>query len=268
MRLSDRRIARSLLLISAALRPPPGWRRIGAALAIGLFCHLIFAAAVFAMMRGMFFGMNAGFGAVPWPWAALANAALILQFPLVHSWLRTGAGGRLLARAVPRHGATLSTTTYAIVASAQLLALFTLWTPSGVIWWTAEGWVFWLICAAYASAWLLLSKATFDAGIEVQSGALGWLALLARIRPRYPGMPTRGLFALVRQPIYVAFTLTLWTVPVWSPDQLAVALSLSAYCLVAPRFKERRFHRRYGDRFAAYRARTPYALPRLLRPKA
>jgi protein-S-isoprenylcysteine O-methyltransferase Ste14 len=203
-------------------------------------------------------------GTVPWPWAALANAALIVQFPLAHSLLLTGQGGRLLARAVPGpHGATLSTTTYAIIASVQLLALFALWTPSGIVWWQAEGTAFWAMSAAYGASWLILLKASFDAGAEVQSGALGWLSLLARIRPVFPDMPTQGLFRLIRQPIHVAFALTLWTVPVWTPDQLALALAFAACCLLAPRLKERRFAACYGARFDAYRAGVPYAVPRL-----
>jgi protein-S-isoprenylcysteine O-methyltransferase Ste14 len=87
------------------------------------------------------------------------------------------------------------------------------------------------------------------------------MSLLARIRPKFPDMPTRGLFGVIRQPIYVAFALTLWTVPVWTPDQLALAVSYTGYCLLAPRLKERRFAARYGDRFARYRARVPYVLP-------
>ena len=70
-----------------------------------------------------------------------------------------------------------------------------------------------------------------------------------------------GLVRLIRQPIYVGFALTLWTVPVWTPDQLALALSLTAYCLIAPRLKERRFATRYGARFDRYRARVPYVIP-------
>lgn len=58
---------------------------------------------------------------------------------------------------------------------------------------------------------------------------------------------------------------TLWTVPVWTPDQLALAISFTAYCLRAPCLKERRFAQRHGDRFARYRADVPYALPRLLK---
>ncbi|MBN2758911.1 MAG: isoprenylcysteine carboxylmethyltransferase family protein [Rhodobacteraceae bacterium] len=260
--LSDPRISGLLRLIMAALRPPPGAGRIALALGMGALTHLAFAAGVLAMITAMFFGMSESLGRVPQPWAWLANAFLIAQFPLLHSLLLTKTGGRLLVRLVPGpHGATLSTTTYALIASLQLLALFALWTPSGIVWWRAEGGIFWTICAAYAGAWLLLLKASFDAGAEVQSGALGWMSLMARIKPRFPDMPTLGLFRVIRQPIYVAFALTLWTVPVWTPDQLLLATSYTAYCLLAPRLKERRFAARYGARFARYRAKVPYALP-------
>jgi methanethiol S-methyltransferase len=260
---TDPRLARLIALIRAACRPPPGAARIAAALGLGLLCHTLFAVAVLSMIVAMFFGMSESLGTVPWPWAVLANAALLAQFPLAHSLLLTGRGGRLLARLMPGpHGATLATTTYAIIASAQLLALFALWTPSGIVWWRAEGAVLWAIGAAYAASWLLLLKASFDAGAEVQSGALGWMSLMARIRPVFPDMPTQGLFRLIRQPIYVAFALTLWTVPVWTPDQLALALAYTAYCLGAPRLKERRFAARYGERFDRYKAAVPYALPR------
>lgn len=265
----DPRVMGLLRLVLAALRPPPGAGRIALALGMGLLCHLVFAAAVLAMIVAMFFGMSESMGRVPWPWAALANAALILQFPLVHSALLTEPGRRLLARLVPGpHGATLATTTYALIASLQLLALFALWTPSGIIWWRAEGAAFWALCTAYAGAWLILIKASFDAGAEVQSGALGWMSLMARQRPRFPDMPTLGLFRVIRQPIYVGFALTLWTVPVWTPDQLALALSYTAYCLAAPRLKERRFAARYGARFDRYRAKVPYVIPRWRRDDA
>jgi protein-S-isoprenylcysteine O-methyltransferase Ste14 len=263
---ADPRIARLVALIGGALRPQPGRGRIALALVMGAICHAVFAAAVLAMIVAMFFGMSASLGSVPWPWAALANIALILQFPLAHSLLLTGPGGRFLARLVPGpHGATLATTTYAIIASVQLLALFALWTPSGIVWWRAEGALFWAVTVAYGASWLILLKASFDAGAEVQLGALGWMSLMAGRRPVFPDMPERGLFAVIRQPIYVAFALTLWTVPVWTPDQLALALAYTGYCLLAPRLKERRFAARYGARFARYQARVPYALPRAQR---
>lgn len=259
---TDPRIARLLALIKAASRPPAGAGRIVSALVMGLLCHSVFAVAVLAMMWAMFFGLSESFGTVPWPWALVVNGLLVLQFPVVHSLLLTGRGMALTARLVPEpHGGTLATTTYAIIASVQLAMLFLLWTPSGIVWYRADGWAFWAISAAYAASWAILMKASFDAGAEVQSGALGWMSLLGKIRPVFPDMPTQGLFRVIRQPIYVAFALTLWTVPVWTPDQLVLAISYTAYCLLAPRLKERRFEQRYGARFDRYRARVPYVVP-------
>ncbi len=251
-------------LIGGAFRPPAGRARILIALGIGTAVHSIFAFAVLAMILAMYFGMSRSLGTVPWPYATLTNAFLVLQFPIVHSLLLTSRGSRWLARIVPGvYGSTLSTTTYAIIASLQLLVLFSLWTPSGIIWWQAQGWVLFGISCLYAASWLLLMKASFDAGAEVQSGALGWLSMLQKRKPRFPDMPTTGLFRVIRQPIYVAFALTLWTVPVWTPDQLVLAVTLTAYCLLAPLLKERRFAVRYGARFQAYKRRVPYAFPML-----
>jgi len=256
--------ARLRKLALGALSPPPGRGRIAWALLMGAFCHGIFALAGMAMVGAMFFGMSRSLGAAPGLWAWVANAGLVLQFPIAHSLLLTRRGRALLSRLAPGgYGGTLATTTYAIIASLQLIALFVLWTPSGIVWWRAEGWVFWLVCGAYALSWALLAKASYDAGAEVQSGGLGWLSLLQNIRPVFPDMPQTGLFRFIRQPIYVAFALTLWTVPVWTPDQLALACVLTAYCLLAPMLKERRFAAVYGERFKAYQARVPYAVPRL-----
>jgi protein-S-isoprenylcysteine O-methyltransferase Ste14 len=266
MTLDDPRITRLITLIRAALTPPPGKGRIALALTMGVLCHLVFAIAVLSMMVAMFFGLSKSFGTVPWPWAVLANAALIAQFPLLHSFLLSKRGMKIMARLVPGpHGGTLATTTYAIIASLQLAALFLLWTPSGIIWYRAEGAAFIGLCTLYAATWVLLIKASFDAGAEVQSGALGWMSLLGKIRPVFPDMPTRGLFRHIRQPIYVAFALTLWTVPIWTPDQLALAISYTAYCLLAPRLKEKRFEQRYGAAFHRYRDAVPYVLPKLTR---
>jgi protein-S-isoprenylcysteine O-methyltransferase Ste14 len=265
MKMSDTRPLRRLIALAfGVIRAPARTSRIVVAFLYGLVCHVTFAAAVLAMIAAMFFGMSESLGRVPAPLSVAANILLILQFPLTHSLLLSKRGGQVLAQLGPRaFGPTLATTTYAIIASLQLLALFALWTPSGIIWWQAEGAAFAIIYGLYAASWLLLVWASYDAGAEVQSGALGWMSLAQNIKPVFPEMPTKGLFSVIRQPIYVSFALTTWTVPVWTPDQLCLAIALTAYCLVAPRLKERRFAKRYGADFATYKHRVPYAIPRL-----
>lgn len=117
---NDPRIARLITLIRAALSPPPGAGRVVLALGLGALCHALFAVAVLSMIAAMFFGMSQSFGAVPWPWAILANIALIVQFPLAHSILLTKRGNGVLKRLIPGpHGATLATTTYAVGSDFQ-----------------------------------------------------------------------------------------------------------------------------------------------------
>ena len=236
--------------------------RLLIALAYGAVCHLVFALGVGTMILAMGFGMSRSLGPFE-GWAAVAaNALLIAQFAVGHSVFLTGRGRAWLERlAPPEHARTLITTTYATVAAAQVGLLYGFWSPSGVVWWQAEGWLLWLWLGFYGLAWALLGKAMLDAGLSVQSGLLGWWSLARGVPPRYPPMPQTGLFRLVRQPIYVAFALTLWTVPTWTPDQLFLATALTAYCLIGPLFKERRYARIFGEQWQRYRARVPYWLP-------
>ncbi|WP_239479986.1 isoprenylcysteine carboxylmethyltransferase family protein [Actibacterium sp. 188UL27-1] len=254
-------------LVMGLRRSPPGAARITTAVLYGIVCHVAFFLAVTAMICAMFWGMSESLGRVAAPWSVLANLALVIQFPLTHSLLLSRRGGQILAKMAPRaFGPTLATTTYAIIASLQLFALFVFWTPSGIIWWQAEGSVFIVLCGLYGLSWVLLAWSSYDAGAEVQSGALGWMSLAQNIKPVFPDMPTTGLFRIIRQPIYVSFALTTWTVPAWTPDQFCLAIALTAYCLMAPRLKERRFAKRYGSRFEAYRHDVPYAFPRIRSP--
>jgi len=255
---------RLIALIIGNFSAPRGGRRILVALLYGCVCHAIFAVAVISMIVVMSTGMTASFGRVPAPWSWVANLLLVLQFPLGHSLLLSKTGRRIISLfAKNAHAVTLQTTIFATLASVQLSLLFLFWTPSGIVWWVAEGEMKWVLTALYACSWLLLMKASYDAGAEVQSGALGWMSLLQNIKPNYPDMPTAGLFAVIRQPIYLSFTLTLWTVPVWTPDQLVLSTILTAYCVLAPRLKERRFQARFGAEFDHYRTKTPYMMPRI-----
>ena len=253
-------------LVTGLRSTPPGLGRILPAALMGLLCHALFAVAVLAMIAVMYSGMTLGLGRLTGWQAVVANLMLIVQFPVVHSALLSPAGSKLLGALWPgRHGRAMSSTTFAVIAAAQLAALFLLWSPSGVVWWQAEGPVFWGITVLYALSWGLLIRASYDAGAEVQSGALGWMSVVQNRTPVYPDMPVTGLFRVIRQPIYLSFAMTLWTVPVWTPDQLVLALVLTIYCVAAPRLKEARFRRRYGERFDNYREQVPYILPRLKR---
>ena len=232
------------------------------ALGYGGLCHGLFTLAVAIMIYEMFFGLSRSWGAFGAPWSWISNGILMLQFPIAHSFLLTRPGRAVLRGLAPAgFGSDLSSTSYVIIASMQIFLLFGWWSPSEVIWWKADGSMLLIMTVLYAGSWLLLVKSMFDAGITLQIGSLGWWAVLRNRKPAFPPLPIGGLFRICRQPIYLAFTLTLWTVPTWTPDQLVLAMVLTTYCLTGPLLKEARFSRMFGSEFEAYRSRHPYWLP-------
>ena len=167
----------------------------------------------------------------------------------------------------PPSSAHFSPTPYIILPAMLVLLLLPLATPSGFVGWRRAGVLIRTPTSPYPAT--LVEHGNLDAGITLQTGSLGWWAVFWNVRPTYPGMPTRGLFRLCRQPIYLAFTCTVWTVPVWTPDQLFIAIALTSYCIIGPLFKEARFARLFGQKFSDYQKIRPYWLPTsrpLLRP--
>ena len=230
----------------------------------GLLCHLIFTVSVVTMLVAMFFGMSQSFGKILAPYSYFLNLLLLLQFPIAHSFLLSSIGKKYLLYFSPKqYSKTLTPTIFAIIASIQLFLLFFCWTPTQIIIWEASGASYFLMCTLYGSSWLLLIWASIDAGAELQSGALGWMSLAQNKALKFPELPTFGLFKFIRQPIYASFALTTWTTPNWTLDQLLIAVVFTIYCVVAPIFKEKRFEKRFGDKFTNYKSQVPYMIPSL-----
>lgn len=248
----------------SALSPLRLSREQRIALAYGLICHGMFAVGVGAMAWALYHGLQGPFGPFKGWAASAANLLLVIQFPVLHSLLLSAPGRRALGRLAPaRLRGALRTTLFATAAAAQLAVVFLLWSPIGEVLWEASGGWLWLSRILYALSWALLGKAMWDAGLGLQTGALGWWGVFRGRPSRYPDMPTQGTFKVCRQPIYLAFALVLWTGPVMSTDKLILGVSWTLYCVFGPLLKERRFEQRYGRRFRAYRQAVPYLIPRL-----
>ena len=230
----------------------------------GLLCHVIFTVSVVTMLVAMFFGMSQSFGKIPDPYSYFFNLLLLLQFPIAHSFLLSSIGQKYLLYFSPKqYSRTLAPTIFALLASIQLFLLFFCWTPTKIMIWEATGTSYFLMCMLYSFSWLLLIWASIDAGAELQSGALGWMSLAQNKAPKFPELPTFGLFKFIRQPIYASFALTTWTTPNWTLDQLLIAVVFTIYCVVAPKFKEKRLEKRFGDKFTNYKSQVPYMIPSL-----
>lgn len=234
------------------------------ALGYGIATHTLFLGGVGAMIVGIASGLRTGLGTLHGGTAWLANALLVLQFPLLHTPFLSVRGRALLGHCAPRAlRRDLGTTLYAAFASLQLLVTFVLWSPSGIVWFQPHGALAAVSLTLYTTSWLMVAKSMSDASFALQTGALGWWALFCGRRPAYPPLPTKGLFAHWRQPIYTSFAATLLSGPVWTPDRAMLVVVWGLYCLIGPRFKEQRYLQFHGETFRQYRASHPYWLPRL-----
>ena len=236
----------------------------------GLVCHGVFLIAGAVMFSTILTGFQFSVGALEGLSAVAINFLLLIQFPIGHSFFLSKRGMRVLEIFAPKsYAKTLRTTIYATIASMQLILLFSLWNFSGVFIWQIEMPANLIMILLNLASWALLSISSIQAGYKVQTGSLGWTSVYQGKEPVFPDMPTRGMFSIIRQPIYLSFSLVLWTSPQMSLDLLIVALTYSFYCYFGPMLKERRFYRLYGKKFKDYQEKVPYYLPyisRLVRP--
>ena len=233
------------------------------AIIYGVICHLTFFLAGLSMLWVLYNGFTVSFGYFNSPFNIIFNFCLLIQFPILHSFLLTTTGRKILRLFSPRNfGKTLETTNYATIASIQLLLLFLLWSPSNIIFYDLKYPDNILNTLLFIISWVLLSISSFQAGYQVQTGSLGWTSMFFSRKPIFPPMPTKGLFKLIRHPIYLSFCLVLWTPPTMTLDLFLVALSYTFYCFFAPRLKERRFIKIYGEAFLEYKQVTPYFFPK------
>ena len=232
------------------------------AIIYGIICHSTFALAGISMVWVLYNGFTISLGSVNYPLNILYNFFLLIQFPILHSFLLTENGRKILRVFAPRNtGKTLETTNYSIIASLQLLLLFLLWSPSNTVFYDLKYPNNIFNTILFILSWILLSISSFQAGYKVQTGSLGWTSMFFLKKPIFPPMPTNGLFKLMRQPIYFSFCLVLWTPPTMTLDLFIVAITYSFYCFFAPILKEKRFIKIYGKSFLLYKKNTPYFFP-------
>jgi len=233
------------------------------AVVYGALCHGLFLCAGILMFVCLFTGFSGQLVPSFFYSHYVFNVFLLLQFPFLHSFLLTKPGRKILRWFYSDdYQGKLDTTVYATIASVQLIFLFLLWTPTGIVLWVASGPLYYFLCIGYGLGWLVLSISSVQAGFGVQTGSLGWISLYRGVKVKFPDMPCSGLFKIIRHPIYFSFCIILWVSPYLTVDKVVIASIYSLYCFLAPLLKEKRFIKIYGDRFRNYQLQTPYFFPK------
>jgi protein-S-isoprenylcysteine O-methyltransferase Ste14 len=72
---------------------------------------------------------------------------------------------------------------------------------------------------------------------------------------------TRGLYRVVRHPLYTFGLLFIWLSPAVSQNSLTVYIGATLYTLIGAYFEERKLLREFGDSYAEYKKKTPMLIP-------
>jgi protein-S-isoprenylcysteine O-methyltransferase Ste14 len=71
----------------------------------------------------------------------------------------------------------------------------------------------------------------------------------------------RGMYGIVRHPLYTFSILYIWSFPTMHAAQLAFAAGGTLYFVIGARFEEQRLLREIGPVYRAYRCRVPFLIP-------
>jgi protein-S-isoprenylcysteine O-methyltransferase Ste14 len=154
--------------------------------------------------------------------------------------------------------------TYVLMSSLALVALFAFWEPiGGVVWQAPEGLARTAIIGLYLFGWLLLLYTTF---LIDHFDLFGLKQVWRHLRGqpyRPPQFHTPSLYRMVRHPLYIGWLTIFWAAPTMTTAHLIFALMTTAYILVAIQLEERDLVSAFGSEYTAYRESTPMLIPRL-----
>lgn len=193
--------------------------------------------------------------------ALLIDLGLLVAFALQHSGMARPTFMHWWTRIVLEWA---ERSTYVLLSSLAMIAMFVLWEPMGGVIWSATGDAAnAILLGLNAVGWLVLLYATFLIDhFDLFGLAQSWGRWTGGAR-RIQQFHTPGLYRYVRHPLYVGWLMIFWAAPVMTLAHLVFALGATAYILVAIQLEERNLIEVFGNRYVEYRRHTPMLIPRL-----
>ncbi len=233
------------------------------ALAYGIVCYVAFF-ATFCYAAGFIEGFlvpttldGPRIGSV---WMALAiNVGLILLFGVQHSVMARPWFKSWWTRYVPWH---LERSTYVLLSSLAMIAMFILWRPMGGVVWHLENPIARMaVYAVFAKGVVLLLAATCLINhFDLFGLRQAWLHFTGR-EYTHLRFATPGLYRFVRHPLYVGWLMMFWATPTMTVAHLLFAGLSTAYILAAIRWEERDLVHYHGADYQRYQAQVPMLVP-------
>jgi protein-S-isoprenylcysteine O-methyltransferase Ste14 len=98
----------------------------------------------------------------------------------------------------------------------------------------------------------------------LQTDSLSFVGLRQLFEVEKSGaLVTRGLYRVVRHPLYTFSLLFIWLTSSVSQNSLTVYIGSTLYILIGTYFEERKLQREFGEAYADYKKSTPMLIPGL-----
>jgi protein-S-isoprenylcysteine O-methyltransferase Ste14 len=238
-------------------------------LAYGGICYAVFFAAflyLVAFVGGDILAfaqapktLDWGASPVPASLAALVNVGLLLLFGVQHSVMARQSFKRGWTKIVPK---SAERSTYVLVTTAVLVALFYCWTPMPAIVWAVNDplWSGVLTVLFFLGFGLVLLSTFLIDHFELFGLAQVWRRFNNR-QDAAPTFHTPLFYKNVRHPLYLGFLIAFWATPTMTAGHLLFAAIWTGYIFVAIGYEERDLVRLFGDQYRQYMARVPMIFP-------
>ncbi|HMN96714.1 MAG TPA: isoprenylcysteine carboxylmethyltransferase family protein [Phycisphaerales bacterium] len=220
----------------------------------GVLVYLIGFVGNWFVPRGIDDGRVGGTGL-----SILVNVALCLLFAIQHTIMARPGFKRWWTQFVPP---AAERSTFVLVASLCLVALFWLWMPLPNVLWAVESPVaWWGLTALSAAGWTLALLSSFVIShVDLFGLRQAWLRFVGR---PYVSLPFRvtGLYRVVRHPLMLGFLIAMWSAPEMTLGRLIFAAMFTLHIVVGTRLEERDLIGAFGETYERYRRRVPSLLP-------
>lgn len=191
--------------------------------------------------------------------AIAVNVALLGIFGLQHSIMARPWFKDWWTKFVPK---PVERSTYVLMSSLCLIALFHFWQPLGITIWSVENPVGRsVLLGLFAFDWLLVLVTTFLIN-HFDLFGLRQVYFYLRGKDYTPlRFVTPGPYRLVRHPLYVGWLFAFWATPTMTAAHLLFAVITTAYILTAIQLEERDLITVHGKAYVDYRRRVPMLIP-------
>ncbi|MFO0974769.1 MAG: NnrU family protein [Planctomycetaceae bacterium] len=224
------------------------WKRM-AGFAFGIGTQAFFAVTVVGLFSFLRYGVDAPSNA----WI-LTDTVLSLQFVIPHSILLHPRFRTWFRERFPMemHGAF-----FCVCTCVSLVLIFAFWKSSPTTIWQLEGWSASVVTACFYASWAALLYSISLTGLGFQTGLTQWLHWYRQEKMPRRNFEARGLYHVLRHPVYLSFLGLIWFTPTMTADHAVLTGIWTVYIFAGSVLKDQRLKFYLGDAYEKYMAKVP-----------